>query len=321
MKIQDLTIKFPHLPEKIFKKLDNESLFKCREVARSWQNIIDGRNYPWLRIVSIPTILRSGIHLAAETGQIEVFKTALNMEEDKHISNECHETPFHLACEKGRFKIVQLLMENTALEIAVNAKNNLGIDLNAKSKHFNTKDTGGFTAFHYACQNGHSDVVKIFMENAATLSIDLNAKDSHGSPAFHQACREGHTDLVKIFMENACALGIDPNTPDEHGFTAFHCACVEGQSSVAKFFMENACAFSIDLNSKDDSGLTGFYYACSEGHSDLVKIFMENACALSIDLNSKDEDGYTAFQYASKYGESDVIKIFMENGFSEVGFL
>ena len=91
LKIQDLMLKFPHLTEKIFQKLDSESLFKSREVERSWQNIIDRRNYPWLRIVNIPTILKarnSYVHHAAETGQIEAFKTAFNEEEDKNLKNE-----------------------------------------------------------------------------------------------------------------------------------------------------------------------------------------------------------------------------------------
>ena len=90
MKIQVLLPKFPHLPEKIFKKLNRESLFKCRQVARSWKNIVDGRNYQWLRIVNIPTILKERntyIHLAAQTGPIQAFKTAFHQEEDKNIRN------------------------------------------------------------------------------------------------------------------------------------------------------------------------------------------------------------------------------------------
>ena len=59
MEMQDLMFKLPHLPEQIFQKLDNESLFKFREIARSWQDLIDGRNYSWLRIVNIPTILEN----------------------------------------------------------------------------------------------------------------------------------------------------------------------------------------------------------------------------------------------------------------------
>ena len=125
MKIQDLIIRFPHLPENIFQKLGSESLFKIREVTRCWQNIIDGRNYPWLRIVNIPTILKernSYLHLAAKTGQIEGFKTALNQEEDKNIKNELGQTSFHLACVNCRPKIVNLLMKSTDFEIDFNAK-------------------------------------------------------------------------------------------------------------------------------------------------------------------------------------------------------
>ena len=118
MKIKDLMRKFPHLPEQIFQKLDNKSLFKCREVTRSWQNIIDGRNYPWLRIVNIPRILKrknTYLHLAARTGQIEPFKRALYEEENKNIKDQYGETFFHRACKYGRFNIVQLLLTDLEL--------------------------------------------------------------------------------------------------------------------------------------------------------------------------------------------------------------
>ena len=91
MKIEELMLKFPHLPEMLFQKLDNKSLFKCREVARSWQSIIDRRNYPWLRIVNIPTILKGRntyLHLAAGSGQINIFKTVLDEEVVENVKNE-----------------------------------------------------------------------------------------------------------------------------------------------------------------------------------------------------------------------------------------
>ena len=116
--IQDLVLRFPHVLEQIFQKLDNKSLFRCREVARSWQNIIDGRNYPWLRIVNIPRILKGRntyLHLAARTGQIEPFKRALYEEENKNIKDQYGETFFHRACKYGRFNIVQLLLTDLEL--------------------------------------------------------------------------------------------------------------------------------------------------------------------------------------------------------------
>jgi ankyrin repeat protein len=232
-------IRYPHLPEQIFQKLDNESLFKCREVERSWQNIIDGRNYPWLRIANIPTkrrIRNTYLHLAAETGQIEAFKTAFNEEEDKNVKNSAGETPFHLACKNGRLEIVQLLLKNTDLKININAKDNHVIDFNAKTNH-------GITAFYYACWLGHLDVVKILMENAVAFSIDISTKDNDGYTAFVAACSRGQSDVVKIFIDYASILSIDLNTKAKNGHTAFHFAYVKGHDNVVKLLMKNAGTF------------------------------------------------------------------------------
>ena len=43
--------RFPLIAEEIFKGLDDQSLTSCRLVEKSWKNVIDGRNYPWERIV------------------------------------------------------------------------------------------------------------------------------------------------------------------------------------------------------------------------------------------------------------------------------
>ena len=163
-------LRFPHLPEQIFQKLDTPSLFKCREVVRSWKNLIDGRNYPWLRVVNIPTILKkmnTYLHLAAETGQIEAFQIAFNSikqppgnnEKNINIMNECDETSFHLACKKGRSMIVQFIIKK--------------IDVNV----FKTKKLG-LAGLALACENGHSEVVKIIMDNATDLRISAKLRDS-----------------------------------------------------------------------------------------------------------------------------------------------
>ena len=122
-------LKFPHFPEQILQKVDNESLFKVREVARSWKNIIDGRNYPWIRLVNIPMILTLGntyLHLSAAKGQIEVFKAALSKEEDKNVANEFGETFFHLVCRNGHLNIVELLLKTTNLEVDFDTNSKYG---------------------------------------------------------------------------------------------------------------------------------------------------------------------------------------------------
>ena len=197
-------LRFPHLQEQIFQKLDNESLFKCREVARAWQKVINGRNYPWLRIVNIPTILkkrRTYLHLAAETGQIEAFKKAFSEQDNKNMKNNLanfDNTPLGLACQKGHTNVVKFLMDNAA---------DLRIDLNEKD--INGRTTLGRTAFYIACIYGHSDVVKIFMDNAADLKIDL--KMGKNLKSFFDICIRGNSGLVKVFLENAATFGINFN--------------------------------------------------------------------------------------------------------------
>ena len=257
MKMQDLMLKFPHLPEKILQKLDSESLFKCREVSRPWQNIIDGRNYPWLCTVNIPTILKernSYLHLASTTGQIEAFKIALNQEGDVNIKNEHDETSFHLACKYGHFKIVQLLIKNTDMEIDFNAKENFR----------------GHTGFHFACQRGHLDVVKIIVENKTALSIDLNSKGKINNTAFQVACANGYSDIVKILLENAASLGIDPNETNLCGLSPFILACNHANSDMVNIFMDNAANLDIDINAKSSryqKSFTGFHLACAKGYT------------------------------------------------------
>ena len=145
--MRDLILRFPHVAEQIFQQLDNKSLSKSREVERLWKNFIDERNYPWLRIVNIPTILQEGntyMHLAAQCGQPDMFERISNEEENKNAKNYRGETPFLVACRRGQLKITLMLLKKAG---------ELQIDLRAK-------DNVDHTAFHLACSNDHSDIAK-----------------------------------------------------------------------------------------------------------------------------------------------------------------
>ena len=338
MKMHDLMLKFPHLPEQIFQKLNNESLLKCREVAKSWQNIIDGRNYPWLRIVNIPTILKKGskyLHLAAKNGQIEAYKEALNEKENKNMRTKFCGTSFHLACKNGRIQIVVHL-----LEIAQAAKEKRDMNFGPQ-QHEKMLLAYGFPPFPYPIPPGLDPSMHMHMlttdtvykakyekdrldkEKAFKVQVDhdnrkkynpnLNAKTKKGYTAFHWTCIKGHSKILTVIMENATALGVDLNAKTKTGITAFHLACKTSNSDVIEIFMQNAADLRIDLNVIDSNGWTGFHHACQHGHLDVVKIFMENAAALRIDLNIIDNYGFSGCHQACVRGHADVVKILMEN--------
>ena len=66
------------------------------------------------------------------------------------------------------------------------------------------------SAFHLACENGHSKTVEIFMQKSTELKIDLNAKESvDGKTAFQLACEDGHTNVVKMIIQKSDEVDID----------------------------------------------------------------------------------------------------------------
>ena len=71
------------------------------------------------------------------------------------------------------------------------------------------KDHIGTTAFAYACIKGHTDVVKLLLDQSETKGIELNAIHHSKHSVFAVACRNGHTDVVKILLEQSYAKNIE----------------------------------------------------------------------------------------------------------------
>jgi ankyrin len=222
--MKDLILRFPHLAKQIFQQLDNKSLAKCREIERLWQKFIDERNYPWLRIVNIPTILQDGntyMHLAAQCGQTDMFEVILDEEKNKDPINDEGETAFFVACGKGHLNIISVILKKS---------DELKIDLNNKHNHFQTP-------FLVACRKGQMNIASILMKKADELKIHLNSKDNDGRTAFHVACLNGHSEIAEMIMKNSSDLKINLNSKDNGGWTAFHLACRNGHSDIVEMIM------------------------------------------------------------------------------------
>ena len=198
--MEEMFLRFPHIAENIFQNLDNQGLTKCRCIDQSWQNFIDQKKYPWMRIVQIPTIPANGnsyFHLAAKTGQGSIFETIFDEEKDKNPRNDNGFTPFHLAAKHGCLRICQMIVRKF--------KNNNNEN---EIRTFFEMDFN-FKAFHLACQNGHSEIAEFLLQNSAFLKINLNEKDEVGWTAFHMACWNGHSELAELLMKNSGDLNID----------------------------------------------------------------------------------------------------------------
>ena len=126
--MEEVILRFPHLIEQIFEKLDNKSLTKSRKVSISWKNVIDNQRYYWIRnvqkqingyqdsvIVNKSSILRNMkienlVILAHQTRQV---KKRLTFTPKWLLYGDNEKTAFlHIAAEMGFIDLYQFISED-----------------------------------------------------------------------------------------------------------------------------------------------------------------------------------------------------------------
>ena len=129
------------------------------------------------------------------------------------------------------------------------------------TQFWNPRNILGFTAFMWACQFGHIDVVKLLLIHSNR--IDLNARTNTGLTAFMCACRIGHKDVVQLLLDQVNS-NIELNARSRSiGSTAFMLACQNEHKDVVQLLLDNS--ERIDLNARDNFGRTALMYACRGG--------------------------------------------------------
>ena len=222
-----LEVRFPHLMVQIIKKVDNKGLVKSRKVTRTWQKFIDEENYPWLRIVKIPTILRRNtyLYLAADYGQIDMCEMISKSEGDEKLFHNNVPYPYLIACHNGHVKIAEmLLMKLHELKIYFCRKANDSIVLDqSESPQIGPllKIMWLETGFVTACHAGHINVVKMLIDKSVPLELDLADQSGYGHTGFHLACQGGNTNVVELLLDKSESVNFDLTAKDRHGHTGF----------------------------------------------------------------------------------------------------
>ncbi|XP_063460912.1 ankyrin repeat and SAM domain-containing protein 1A isoform X7 [Pan paniscus] len=188
--------------------------------------------------------------------------------------------PLHLAAWKGDAQIVRLLIHQGPSHTRVNEQNALEIKELKKygpfDPYINAKNNDNETALHCAAQYGHTEVVKVLLEeltdptmrnNKFETPLDLAALygrlevvkmllNAHPNllscntkkhTPLHLAARNGHKAVVQVLLD----AGMDSNYQTEMG-SALHEAALFGKTDVVQILL----AAGIDVNIKDNHGLT-----------------------------------------------------------------
>ena len=193
------------------------------------------------------------------------------------------------------------------------------IDVNAEGEGPNET-----TAFFKACEGNFTEGVKILLENAQELRIDLNAmgRTSTGPGAFSRsniwtpfgiAVKNGNVGVVRKLLKASKKNGIVVNKVNWNSDCGpFSIACVEGNVEVAKLLLKHdKDQAKKEMNFVDLNGKSIFHYACESNSLPMVQLLLANFSC--IDFNARDNNGQTPLHLVCQSGSSDICQFYIEH--------
>ncbi|XP_078053951.1 ankyrin repeat and SAM domain-containing protein 1A-like isoform X14 [Mustelus asterias] len=207
------------------------------------------------------------LHHAALNGQKEVVEMLLRNEASTNIADNKGCYPLHLAAWKGDSHIVRLLIHQGPSHAKVNEQNN-----------------DNETALHCAAQYGHSDVVKVLLEELT----DPTMRNNKFETPLDLAALYGRLEVVKMLL-NAHPNLLSCNTKKH---TPLHLAARNGQKAVVEVLLEAG----MDINYQTEKG-SALHEAALFGKTDVVQILL----ASEINVNIKDIQGRSALEIVREH--------------------
>ena len=149
-----------------------------------------------------------------------VVERALEQGVDIEAEDQFSKTPLHWSSELAHIHIVDALLSSGASAA--------------------TQGYAGWTALHFAAQNGHSEIVKLFIQKTAA---DLNIKAFDGKTPLHLAIESNHIKVVSQLLE----AGADPSSEICNGdINGLQLAHQYGHREICQLLLTSAAA-SYDL--------------------------------------------------------------------------
>jgi ankyrin repeat protein len=151
----------------------------------------------------------------------------------------------------------------------------------------------GHLAIRLASQRGHSEVVKLLLEDKR---VDPSACNNE---AIRWASKNGHLEVVKLLLQDGRVDPSDQNNSDQ--YSAIHWASQFGHLEVVKLILEGK---RVDPSVGNNRAIR---WASERGHSEVVKLLLEDK---RVDPSASNN---FAIRWASKNGHSEVVKLLLED--------
>ncbi|KAM8976006.1 ankyrin repeat and SAM domain-containing protein 1A [Pelodytes ibericus] len=218
------------------------------------------------------------LHHASLNGHKDVVEVLLRNEAVTNIADYKGCFPLHLAAWKGDAHIVRLLIHHGPSHAKVNEQN---IPEMKKYGPFhpyvNAKNNDNETALHCAAQYGHTEVVRVLLEELTDPTMRNNKLET----PLDLAALYGRLEVVKLL------LNAHPNLLSCHTrkHTPLHLAARNGHRAVVKVLLDAA----MDINYQTEKG-SALHEAALYGKTDVVQVLLD----AGVDVSITDNKGMTA---------------------------
>jgi ankyrin repeat protein len=127
---------------------------------------------------------------AAKQGDLQKVEECLRKGAHVNAQNTGHETPLHIAAEKGYKDVSEILLENGA--------------------NIEMQDIIGWMPLHIAAANGHLEVVKVSLKRITDRNqfIKLNVGDDKVASLLQLAAQNHHLQIVDALLAKGASLGV-----------------------------------------------------------------------------------------------------------------
>ncbi|XP_073431694.1 ankyrin repeat and SAM domain-containing protein 1A isoform X4 [Dendrobates tinctorius] len=218
------------------------------------------------------------LHHAALNGHKEVVEVLLRNEAVTNIADCKGCFPLHLAAWKGDAHIVRLLIHHGPSLAKVNEQNGPEVKKYGPfHPYVNAKNNDNETALHCAAQYGHTEVVRVLLEELT----DPTMRNHKMETPLDLAALYGRLEVVKLL------LNAHPNLLSCHTrkHTPLHLAARNGHRAVVRVLLDAA----MDINYMTEKG-SALHEAALFGKADVVQVLLD----AGIDISITDNKGMTA---------------------------
>ena len=221
--VEEIFWRFPHLEKNILEELDNESLVKCREVNKWWQDFVDGQRTSYVRNIT------KCIGLSKVPLPKKLHKESLEMlKELSHFASRYYTTDYEGPHRKSLI-LLDLLNEGyyTDLEIYITFYLCELIIDNSDDK--NPVDQYGYSILHTAAMDDNPKIYQMIMKKNNDKN-PMNPK--YRNTPLHEAARNNHIEVCKVILNGVQEW----NPKDLWGETPYDIAKKLDHNNICKLF-------------------------------------------------------------------------------------